>query len=212
MAYTSVFGEAQSERVVEKSRFIAYAAHTGGEESAREFLARIRSLHPLATHVCWAYVADKIGNELRFSDDGEPQGTAGMPILGVIRAQKLFETSVAVVRYFGGIKLGAGGLTRAYSACAAEGLAAAERRVYDLCAEAEITADYAQIDGVLRFLSARSMSPLSQEYGEKAKFTVAVKKSGYSEFCAELADYFNGRTEICEKREYFYPFPLDNPA
>ena len=101
--YLSVYGETVTEKVIEKSRFLTYAAHTAGEDEARVFLDRVRALHPQATHVCYGYIADPIGNEQRFSDAGEPQGTAGMPILGVLKAKKLYETSVAVVRYFGGI-------------------------------------------------------------------------------------------------------------
>lgn len=210
MSYTSVVDTTQIERVVEKSRFITYVSHTAGEEEARAFLAEIRAMHPLATHVCWAYVADKVGNELRFSDDGEPQGTAGMPILGVIRAQKLYEVSVAVVRYFGGIKLGAGGLVRAYSASAAEGLNAAPKRTYAPCRECLVKVDYAQIDSVLRFLADERIQTLSQEYGEKAEYLLAVKEAEVPAFRSKLIDYLNGRVEVEEKNGYFYPFPLDN--
>ena len=115
----TVYTRHESEKVIEKSRFLTYSTHVESEEEAKAFLAEIRKAHSLATHVCYAYIADKIGNLQRFSDDGEPQGTAGVPILEVLKAKKLFETAVAVVRYFGGIKLGAGGLVRAYSSSAA---------------------------------------------------------------------------------------------
>ena len=124
-AYLSILSGAECERVIEKSRFLTYAVHVESEEEARAYLALLREKHPLATHICYAFVADRVGNVVRFSDDGEPQGTAGMPILGVLRAKKLFETLVATVRYFGGIKLGAGGLTRAYGGTAKLALDAA---------------------------------------------------------------------------------------
>lgn len=108
-AVLTVFGRHESEKVIEKSRFIAYSEHVESEEEAKNFLSEIRSKHTLATHCCYAFIADKTGNLMRFSDDGEPQGTAGMPILDVLKNKKLTETAVAVVRYFGGIKLGAGG-------------------------------------------------------------------------------------------------------
>ena len=138
-------------KVIEKSRFLTYAAHTAGEEEARAFLSAVRAQHPLATHVCHAFVADRVGNLMRFSDDGEPQGTAGMPILGVLRARRLFECAVAVVRYFGGIKLGAGGLTRAYSSCAAECLDGAELALWDECTELRVTADYSEVNALTAF-------------------------------------------------------------
>ena len=87
MSYKSVAAPCEREKVIEKSRFLTYAAHTAGEEEARAFLASVRAQHPLATHVCYAFIADRLGNLQRFSDDGEPQGTAGMPILNVIKDQ-----------------------------------------------------------------------------------------------------------------------------
>lgn len=208
-SYLSVWGEYSAERVIEKSRFIAYVSHTEGEEAARAFLANVRSLHPLATHVCWAFVADKIGNEQRFSDDGEPQGTAGLPILGVLKAQSLMETTVAVVRYFGGIKLGAGGLTRAYAGLAADGCSGAEKRLYDFCRELLVETDYALIDGCLRFFSKHDCEILSREFTAKALFTVAVKESEKENFIMQLNDFSNGKAEILEGRRYLHPFPIE---
>ena len=183
MSFLSVAAPHTAEKIIERSRFLTYAAHTAGEEEARAFLTRVRSEHPLATHVCYAFVADRPGNLMRFSDDGEPQGTAGMPILGVLRARKLFECAVAVVRYFGGVKLGAGGLTRAYSGCA-------------------------EVGALTRFLEGRC-ELLSRDFAEKARFRVAVPAQAGEEFCAGLADHLNGRAEICEEKRYFAPFPLD---
>ena len=88
----TVYAPCESEKIIEKSRFIGYTAHVESEEEARAFLAKIRKEHSLATHVCYAFIADKTGNLQRFSDDGEPQGTAGVPILEVLKAKKLFET------------------------------------------------------------------------------------------------------------------------
>ena len=139
-------GRHESEKIIEKSRFLTYSAHVESEEEARAFIAEIRSKHSLATHVCYAFISDKTGNLQRFSDDGEPQGTAGVPILEVLKAKKLFETAVAVVRYFGGIKLGAGGLVRAYSSSAAENLDGADIRVVETCVEIAATVDYTGID------------------------------------------------------------------
>ena len=116
----SVFTEYRSEKVIERSRFISTCSHIESEEEARAFLARVRTEFPDATHHCYAFVADTLGNLMRFSDDGEPQGTAGMPILDALRGKKLYQTAVVVTRYFGGVKLGAGGLVRAYSGAASE--------------------------------------------------------------------------------------------
>ncbi len=207
MSFLSVAAPHSAEKIIEKSRFLTYTAHTAGAEEARAFLSSVRAQHPLATHVCHAFVADRVGNLMRFSDDGEPQGTAGMPILGVLRARRLFECSVAVVRYFGGIKLGAGGLTRAYSSCAAECLDGAELALWDECAELRVTADYSEVNALLRFLEGRC-TVLSREFAQKACFVVAVRAQESAAFCTALADHLCGRAEIRETGKYFAPFPL----
>ena len=205
--YLSVLGETITEKVVEKSRFITFVAHTEGDESAKAYLAEIRAAHPLATHVCYGYVSDKIGNEQRFSDDGEPQGTAGMPILGAIKAQKLFETTVAVVRYFGGIKLGAGGLTRAYASCAAAGLGQAEKREYDMCVELGILVEYPEVNALIRFLEREGLA-FSRSFSEKAQFGVNVREGEYPAFRARLSDALNGRFDMRETGRSYFPFPV----
>lgn len=203
-AYLSVSGESAVERVIEKSRFISYTAHVESEEEARTYLAKLRGKHPLATHICYAYIADKTGNFIRFSDDGEPQGTAGMPILGVLKAKKLFETLVVVVRYFGGVKLGAGGLTRAYASCAAEGCEAADKRTYAAGVEITLEVDYAEVNAALRFLSEEII--LNRNFGANAAFTVIVRETDARDFSARARDYLSGRVNITEGKRYFYPF------
>ena len=86
-AVRTVYAPYESEKIIEKSRFITYCAHAESEEQARAFIAQIRSRHSLATHVCFAFIADKLGNLQRFSDDGEPQGTAGVPMLEVLKSK-----------------------------------------------------------------------------------------------------------------------------
>ncbi len=205
MEYDSVVGETKTEKTIEKSRFLAYAVHAESEEEARAFLARLRAEHPLATHICYGYVSDKLGNGQRFSDDGEPQGTAGMPILGVVKAKNLRETAVAVVRYFGGVKLGAGGLTRAYAGCAAECLAAADVRTYSSCREVVLTVGYGEVGAALRFLEGEEV--LHKNYGEGAEFTVAVREKDEEAFAARAADFFNGRAKLSAGELRYYPFP-----
>ena len=202
----TVFARHESEKIIEKSRFLTYSAHVESEEEARAFLAEIRKAHSLATHVCYAFLADKTGNLQRFSDDGEPQGTAGVPILEVLKAKKLFETAVAVVRYFGGIKLGAGGLVRAYASSAAENLDGADIRVLEVCAEYLIEVDYTGIDSIQKYLSTHPCSLLSTDYGEKVTFTVAVKKSEETSFVEGLIDFMQGRVEVVSGEEYYAPF------
>ncbi len=198
----------ESEKIIEKSRFVTYSRHVESEAEGKAFLAEIRGKHSFATHCCYAFVADKTGNLQRFSDDGEPQGTAGMPILEVLRNKKLFETAVAVVRYFGGVKLGAGGLVRAYSACAAENLEAAELRSLELCTEYEIIVGYTETDAARKFFSSRPCELLNEEYGERVVFRVAVKKSVSADFAAALIDFLQGRAELLERGGYYRAFKV----
>jgi len=206
----TVYGERVSEKIIEKSRFLTYSAHVEGEEEARAFLAKVRSMHTLANHCCYAFIADKLGNLQRFSDDGEPQGTAGVPILDVLKNKKLFETAVAVVRYFGGVKLGAGGLVRAYSSSATENLSGADIRSLEMCLELNVAVDYAGVDGLQKYLSLNTCSLLSSEYGEKVSFRIAVKKTDEESFSAGLIDYLQGRVEIEKIGEYYRAFTMQS--
>lgn len=158
-----------TEKIIEKSRFITYSARVESEEEAKAFLAALKDEHPFATHICYAYIADRQGNLQRFSDNGEPQGTAGMPILENLRVRCLVNAAVAVVRYFGGIKLGAGGLTRAYAACAKEQLESAALCEILPCETWRVAVEYSAAEGVKKFLARR---------GYRAAFGGVRGKSG----------------------------------
>lgn len=204
----TVKGETKTEKIIERSRFLTYSFHAESEEEAREGIARIRAEHSLATHVCFAFVADKIGNLCRFSDDGEPQGTAGMPILEVLKNKGLYETVVAVVRYFGGIKLGAGGLVRAYSSAASENLANADIASVERCVKLVATVDYPTSSAAQKYLSEHPCNVLSSEYGEKVTFVVAVKQTDVRAFIDGFVDYTLGKGEITEGETFFDLFAV----
>lgn len=208
MGYLSVGGEHSSEKVIERSRFITTSAHVEGEEEARAFIARISGKFKDATHNCYAYIADSTGNAPRFSDDGEPGGTAGMPILEVIKNKKLYCTAVVVTRYFGGIKLGAGGLVRAYSGSAAENLDGAEKLMYLPCEESAYTVDYGSVDILNRCFSQSDCEVKDISYSSDVTFTVAVKKELAEEFNAAIFDRLNGRIRIEKLREFVCGFKL----
>mgnify|MGYP002802656773 FL=1 len=208
MGYLSVGGEHSSEKVIERSRFITTSAHVEGEEEARAFIARISGKFKDATHNCYAYIADSTGNAPRFSDDGEPGGTAGMPILEVIKNKKLYCTAVVVTRYFGGIKLGAGGLVRAYSGSAAENLDGAEKLMYLPCEESAYTVDYGSVDILNRCFSQSDCEVKDISYSSDVTFTVAVKKELAEGFNAAIFDRLNGRIRIEKLREFVCGFKL----
>lgn len=140
--YQSVAGYGEDEFIIEKSRFIGYALPVTDEDEARAFISEIRSLHPQATHVCSAWIIGRGGLQMRFSDDGEPSGTAGVPMLEVLKKEGLTDVVCAVVRYFGGVKLGAGGLVRAYTRGAAVALAAAHITTWTRHRALVLSADY----------------------------------------------------------------------
>lgn len=206
--YKSVAGETVTEKIIEKSRFITVTRHICGDEEAKAFISEVGKKHADATHNCYAYVADDLGNLLRFSDDGEPQGTAGMPMLEVLRANDLRQTAAVVTRYFGGIKLGAGGLVRAYSGCVAENIAAAKKVLYQTCAESEYAVDYPEVDAALRFFGKEECNVINTGYADKVSFTVAVKKENEENFNSALNNFLNGRVTVIKKREYFFPFEI----
>lgn len=206
--YLSVSGELETVKVIEKSKFLTVSRHVEGEEEAKAFIASVAAAHRDATHNCYAYIADDKGNFLRFSDDGEPQGTAGMPMLEVIKNNNLRQTAVVVTRYFGGIKLGAGGLVRAYSGCVAENLAAAVRVNYLPCAESEYIVDYPLVDAMMRYCGENDCQVKDTQYADRAVFTIAVKKEAEEGFNAALVNRLNGRVGIIKKREYMFPFKV----
>lgn len=206
--YLSVKGETVTEKVIERSRFITASAHVEGGEEAAAFIERARKTYRDATHNCYAYIADGKGNFMRFSDDGEPQGTAGIPILEVIKSNNLRQTAVVVTRYFGGIKLGAGGLVRAYSGCAAENLAAAVRVCYQPCTEAEYVADYPLADALSRYFAENDCSVTDVVYADRVRYKVAVKSENITAFNAALVNRLNGRVEISVLGGYMYPFEI----
>lgn len=165
--------EARSELEVKKSRFVAYAAPAAGWAQAQDFLARIRREHPKARHVCHGFRGSGPDGE-RCSDDGEPSGTAGLPILGAIRSERLSNVVCVVVRYFGGIKLGAGGLIRAYGSAARQVLREAPIVVTTPKASLRVTVDASKIGAVYDAAARTSASPSEEVYGDDGSLTLTL--------------------------------------
>ena len=163
--YTSL-GEAACETVISRSRFITYVYPIADEDDAAEKLRALKKRHYDATHVCYAYIADTAGNSARFSDDGEPSGTAGAPIPDVLKSGGYRKSLIAVVRYFGGVKLGAGGLTRAYAGCAAVGVKAAQPETYRLCDVFTVETDFADYNKILKNLPQTLCKIVKTEYND----------------------------------------------
>lgn len=151
------------ETVIDKSRFIAYAIRVDSVEQATERIAEIKKRYFDATHNCYAYI---VGDRAKFSDDGEPQGTAGMPIYECIKNNSLDHVCVVVTRYFGGIKLGAGGLVRAYGGSCASALNACKKVQMTDCTLLQITVEYSLLQLVRKALQSYAREK-SVFYGDK---------------------------------------------
>ena len=166
--------EFTAELVIQRSRFLAIAARATTEDAARALVARQRSAHPAARHHCSAFVVEVAHSQpvVRSSDDGEPAGTAGMPMLEVLRGSGYTNIAVVVVRYFGGIKLGTGGLVRAYAGAVSEVLRDApavepvRRKLFTL------SLDHADAGRVIAELSARGIEVADIAYGQRAVLTL----------------------------------------
>ena len=159
MSQTTLAARARREAEIKKSRFLAQAAPVTSPEDATAFLIEVGDAG--ATHNCWAW---RIGQNYRFSDDGEPASTAGRPILAAIDGQGLDAVMVVVTRWFGGIKLGVGGLVRAYGGTAAECLRQAERRVVIPQVAAQLFCGFEHIGSVHTLLSAHAAVKTDERY------------------------------------------------
>lgn len=177
---------------VRKSRFVAHAANAASPAAAMAFIADVSDVD--ATHNCWAY---RIGQQYRFNDDGEPAGTAGKPILQAIDAQGLDEAVVVVTRWFGGIKLGAGGLVRAYGGCAAECLRNAAKRELVEMAEVEFAIGFAAIPVLQARLGELAASKLGETFdGAGATLRVRLPANRVEALRALLGDLSRGRAHV----------------
>ncbi|WP_243790297.1 YigZ family protein [Saccharopolyspora gloriosae] len=180
---------------IKRSRFLCALARVESEEQAREFIARRRKLHHEARHHCSAYVLGPDGRTQRSSDDGEPAGTAGVPMLEVLRHNEITRTVAVVSRYFGGTLLGAGGLVRAYGnavSAALEHVGLAELRPMRLVST---TVDYLLAGKLENDLRSKGFTVSDVDYSESVRFVVRVPEGELEEFDVWLAENTNGAAE-----------------
>jgi uncharacterized YigZ family protein len=198
LAYKSVRGPAQAEIVIKKSRFIAHVAPVSTEAEAMAFIERIRQEHAQATHNCFAF---KAGTAVRMSDDGEPSGTAGRPILDVIEKQDLSDVCVVVTRYFGGILLGAGGLVRAYSQATVAGLEAAGVAETVPALDLRIRLEYGLVGKVQYLMEQAGALPLDAQYGHEVLLDFRILAAWEARLVAQLLELSAGRIQVEQLRE-----------
>ncbi|MDR5698878.1 IMPACT family protein [Agromyces aerolatus] len=182
-----------SELLIKKSRFIGCVEPVSGRDEAVERVTGLRAEHPGARHVCWALMA---GGQSAANDDGEPSGTAGRPMLDVLRHQELEGVLATAVRYFGGIKLGAGGLVRAYTDTVAQALRDAERVPLIRTRALLITVPYTYEGAVRRELEARGATLEAVRHGADVELTARVAEGSAAAVIADINDASQGRAEL----------------
>ena len=181
---------------IKGSRFIATVAPSPTVAAAEGFVERIRSEFPAATHHCWAYRVGPTGEAFRASDDGEPGGSAGRPILQQLEGHGLTNAVVVVTRWYGGTKLGVGGLMRAYGGAAGHALDRAERRIVILKRRLDVRFPYDCTGAVQGLLSAHGIEPASADYGAAVHMVLDVPERDLEEFTSALRDRTAGRVEM----------------
>ncbi len=190
---------------VKKSHFLCALKNVRSEDEARSFIDEIRKTHYDARHNCFAMrigTPEKVFE--RSSDDGEPQGTAGKPMLDILKGAELYDVCAVVTRYFGGTLLGTGGLVRAYSDSLKEGLAASEIAELTKGAELKITAGYGLAEKVKRMAAAEGAYTLKEEYGAECTLTYLVRLEQEQSFNAKLTAVSNGQLEAVRERELLF--------
>ncbi|MGB5444248.1 MAG: YigZ family protein [Psychromonas sp.] len=183
---------------IKKSRFITYLSHARGKEQALDYVNKIKALHPQARHHCWAYIGDAPDNSVcaGCSDDGEPKGTAGKPILAALQGCGLGEIIAVVVRYSGGIKLGTGGLVRAYSNGVQQlvgTVATIEKRFYQ---QYQLHCDYAQMALVESLLKTLSGRLVQVEYLQSVQAVIEVDLQLCGQFSEKLESLTQGKVVV----------------
>ena len=205
MNYTTINALAKASFIEKRSEFIGYLCPVSTNDEAVNFINNIKAEHRKAKHNVYAYIL-RDNNITRYSDDGEPQGTAGIPVLDVLQKHQLIDICCVVTRYFGGILLGGGGLVRAYSHCASLAVNEADILNMYFCNTAIITMDYDLYGKINYILPEFETKLISSDFGNNVKITVNVKSELYDSFCKKLTDITSGKILIEKTNELFDNF------
>lgn len=202
--YRTVYQGGEGEIVEKKSRFIATVIPAAEEEEALAFIEAMNKKYWNATHNCFAYVIGERNEIQRCSDDGEPSGTAGKPMLDVLLGEELHNTAVVVTRYFGGTLLGTGGLVRAYSSAVKAGLASSVIITKKQGIKLEITTEYTGLGKIQYILAEKGMTVLDTLYTDKVEMTVLVPARELEGLKAAIMEGTNGRVRMEEGETCYY--------
>lgn len=204
--YFTIKGEPESLTVIEHSKFFCYLKNVEDEEDAKLFISKIRKKHSLASHNCYAYIADEKGLIQKFSDDGEPQGTAGMPMLDVLKNRKYYKTVAVVTRYFGGKKLGTGGLVRAYGGSVDNALNNAISLHMRKAIFLSLITDYELYQKIIRFFSDNKAVLTDSIFDNDILIKFVVSEDNYDKFLADFNEFFNGKINITKNSVGYFAF------
>lgn len=199
MEFRTIKEDGQVQEEIKKSRFICHIKRVTTEEEARNFIQAVKKEHYKATHNCSAFILGEQSEIKRSSDDGEPSGTAGVPMLGVLENHQLTNVCAVVTRYFGGIKLGAGGLIRAYAGNVA--LAIKEIGIAHIKEQLglRIALSYSQYQELPNFLKANHLQEQDTSFTEQVQTTIFVDKDDKDSIIEELIELFNGKIDITDQ-------------
>lgn len=208
--YLTIKTDYSSETVIKKSRFIASLKRITSEEEALDFIAQTKKLHNKANHNCFAFMLGDQDQIQRASDDGEPSGTAGVPILEVLKRNQIHDVCVVVTRYFGGIKLGAGGLIRAYAGSAANGIDGVGLVERLLMQNVKLTIEYPQLDSLTYWLTQNNYPTPQIEYSDVVTLTLPVKVSDYATFTKAVTEVLSGKVTLIDGGQSFQEIAFQN--
>lgn len=207
--YATVNRKGNAEIVIKRSRFIGHAAPVESEEEAVRFVEEIRKKHAMATHNCYAYVVGERDQWQKASDDGEPSGTAGKPILEVIKQRQLKNVAVVVTRYFGGVMLGAGGLVRAYTDGAVAGIDASEPVIRKLHRELIIEADYTWLGKIEHELRQAGVEIKDTQFTDKVTVTALPLVGEADRIVSRLTEATQGRCPMVFGDDVYLTHPAE---
>ena len=211
MEFRTIKEDGQVQEEIKKSRFICHAKRVYSEEEARAFITAIKKKHYKATHNCSAFIIGERSEIKRTSDDGEPSGTAGVPMLGVMENHQVTNVCFVVTRYFGGIKLGAGGLIRAYAGSVA--LAIKEIGLIEIKEQAglRLKMSYSQYQNFDNFLKAENLIEFDTEFTDLVATTIYIDKQEKEPLEQKLVEFFNGKIQIDDQglREVEIPLTVE---
>lgn len=201
-SFWTIVEKTDGEIIEKKSRFIANVFHVTSEEEANERIAEVKKAHRDARHNVFVYRLSN-GTE-RYTDDGEPSGTAGVPILDILRGEELLDVLVVVTRYFGGILLGTGGLVHCYSGACKLAMEKATKVKMNLCVEFKVNVNYDDYNLILYYCKNNGIKIIDSIFEERVEMNVLVEESYTQKFLHDLSEITNGNASFEKSCKYYH--------